>query len=151
MAIHFTLPLQIIYYLKSIKLSNLFSENISFAEFMMLQLITDLQAEKGKEGVWVSDIVKRVEFTPQAVSKFLQLAAGKGFIERLENAGDRRSVEIQITSRGREVLSQSGEELCAFHDTVLQEFSEEELALMSSLTSKLQTAVQNNYLKHKKK
>ena len=62
------------------KISGLFSEDISFAEYVMLQLITEMSNEEGSPDVWVSEIVKRVEVTPQAVSKFIHLAAGKGYI-----------------------------------------------------------------------
>ena len=143
--------LQMFYFIKSMKLSGLFSENISFAEYVMLQLITEISNESGSMDVWVSDIVKRVEVTPQAVSKFIHLAVGKGYIERFENASDRRNTGVRITDRGRAVLSKTGEELTAFRDSVLKEFSEEELATMQGLMSKLQVTAQINYAKFKKK
>ena len=143
--------LQMFYYLKTMKISGLFSEDISFAEYVMLQLITELSNETGSADVWVSDIIKRVEVTPQAVSKFIHLAVDKGFIERFENESDRRSIGVRITERGRAVLSKTGEELTAFRDSVLGEFSDEELATMQGLMSKLQITAQINYAKYKKK
>jgi DNA-binding MarR family transcriptional regulator len=143
--------LQMFYYLKSVKVSQLISEDISFAEYAMLQLITEMSHETGSTEVWVSDIVKRVEVTPQAVSKFIHLAVGKGYIERFENASDRRSTGIRMTDLGRAVVSRTGEELIAFRESVLQDFSEEELALMHGLMKKLQLAVQSNYVKHRKR
>ena len=132
-------------------MSGLFSEDISFAEYVMLQLITEMSNETGSPDVWVSEIVKRVEVTPQAVSKFMNLAAGKGYIERFENESDRRSIGIRITERGRDVLSKTGDELTAFRESVFKEFSEEELASMDGLMRKLQIAAQVNYAKYKKK
>jgi len=114
-------------------------------------MITEMSNETESTDVWVSDIVKRVEVTPQAVSKFIHLAVGKGFIERFENESDRRSIGVRITDRGRAVLSKTGEELTAFRDSVLKEFSEEELATMQGLMSKLQVTAQINYAKFKKK
>ena len=143
--------LQMFYFINSMKLSGLFSEDISFAEYVMLQLITDMSNETGSMDVWVSDIVKRVEVTPQAVSKFIHLAAGKGYIERFENESDRRSMGVRITDRGRVVLSKTGEELTVFRESVFKEFSEEELATMHELMRKLQIAAQLNYAKYKKK
>ena len=151
MEIHSSPFLKIFYYIKSMKLSGLFSEDISFAEYVMLQLITDMSNETGSTDVWVSDIVKRVEVTPQAVSKFMNLAVGKGYIERFENESDRRSIGVRITDRGRAVLSKTGEELTAFRESVFKEFSEEELATMHGLMRKLQIAAQMNYAKYKKK
>ncbi len=151
MEIH-TLPfLQMFHYLKTVKISDLFSEDISFAEYFMLQLITEMSNETGCQEVWVSDIVKRVEVTPQAVSKFINLVARKGYIERFENASDRRSTGIRITDRGRAVLRKTGEDLTAFRNSVFKEFSEEELATMNELIRKLRIAVQINYVKYKKK
>jgi DNA-binding MarR family transcriptional regulator len=151
MEIHKSPFLQMFYYIKSMKLSGLFSEDISFAEYVMLQLITEMSNETGSPDVWVSDIVKRVEVTPQAVSKFMNLADGKGYIERFENESDRRSMGIRITEHGRAVLSKTGDELTAFRESVFKEFSEEELATMDGLMRKIQIAAQVNYAKHKKK
>jgi DNA-binding MarR family transcriptional regulator len=143
--------LQMFYYLKSVKISNLFSEDIAFAEYVMLQMITEMSNETGSTDVRVSDIVKRVEVTPQAVSKFINLAARKGYIERFEYESDRRSIGIRITDLGSAVLSKTSEDLTAFRKSVLNEFSEEELATMTELMSKLKIAVQVNYEKYKKK
>lgn len=151
MEIHSSPFLQMFYYIKTMKISGLFSEDISFAEYVMLQLITEMSNETGSTDVRVSDIVKRVEVTAQAVSKFIHLAVGKGYIERFENASDRRSTGVRITDRGRAVLSKTGEELNAFRESVFKEFSEEELATMHGLMSKLQIAAQINYAKYKKK
>ena len=151
MEIHSFPFLQMFYYIKSMKISGLFSEDISFAEYVMLELITEMSNETGSEDVGVSEIVKRVEVTPQAVSKFIHLAVSKGYIERFENESDRRSMGVRITERGKAVLSKTGEELSTFRKSVFKEFSEEELATMHGLMSKLQIAVQMNYAKYKKK
>lgn len=151
MEIHNSPFLQMFYYIKTMKISGLFSEDFSFAEYVMLQLITEMSQETGSTEVWVSDIVKRVEVTPQAVSKFMNLAVAKGYIERFENEGDRRSTGVRITDLGRVVLSKTGEELSSFRESIFKEFSKEELASMDGLMRKLRSAVQVNYAKYKKK
>jgi DNA-binding MarR family transcriptional regulator len=132
------------------KISNLTTEEISFAEYIMLLLIAEIETETESTQVWVSDIVKRVEITPQAVSKFIRLAVNKGYIERFENASDRRSIGIRITDRGRAALTKTGEDLSVFFNSVFNEFSEEEKATMHALMSKLQKVVQENHSKYKK-
>src|SRR5512142_513555 len=104
MEIQFSPLLKMLYSVKSMKISNLISEDISFAEYIMLELIAEIEAETESREGWVPDIVKRVDVTPQAVSKFTRLAMRKGYIERFENASDRRSIGIRITDRGRVVL-----------------------------------------------
>jgi len=143
--------LQMFYYMKTMKISDLFSEDISFGEYVMLQLITEMSNETGITDVWVADIVKRVEVTPQAVSKFINLAVSKGYIERFENDSDRRSSGVRITDRGRAVQGKAGEELSAFRESVFKEFSEEDLATMNGLMRRLRLAAQVNYAKYKKK
>jgi DNA-binding MarR family transcriptional regulator len=143
--------LQVHHFIRSMKIFNLFSEDISFGEYIMLRLITEIETETESKEVWVADIVRRVEVTPQAVSKFVNLAVGKGYIERFENASDRRSVGIRITERGRAILSKAEEDLTVFYNSVYNEFSEEEKATMRRLMSKFQRVVQENYLKYKKK
>jgi DNA-binding MarR family transcriptional regulator len=149
--IHASSLLKILYYIKSMKISDLTSEDISFAEYIMLRLIAEIETETESTEVWVSDIVKRVEITPQAVSKFIHLAVNKGYVERFENASDRRSIGIRITDRGRAALTKTGEDLSVFFNSVFNEFSEEEKATMHGLMSKLQKVVQENYSKYKKK
>jgi DNA-binding MarR family transcriptional regulator len=140
-----------LYFLKSVKISDLLSEDISFAEYVMLHLIDEISNETGTTDVWVSEIVKRVKFTPQAVSKFIHLSARKGYIKCFKNTNDRRSMGLRMTERGRTVLTQTEEELNSFCTSVLDEFSEEELTSMHELMKKLQIAVQTNYVKYKKK
>lgn len=151
MKAHCSPLLKIFYYVRNIKISNLFSEDITFAEYIMLQMINDIQSETGNPDIWVSDVVKRVDVTPQAVSKFINMNERKGYLERFENENDRRIAGIRITDQGRNVLEKSEDELTAFRKTVFSEFSEEELATMHRLMYKLQSAVQHNYLKFKKK
>jgi DNA-binding MarR family transcriptional regulator len=143
--------LKILYHLKSVKISNLTSEDISFAEYIMLRLISEIATETESREVLMSDIVKRVKVTPQAVSKLIHLAIRKGYLESFETACDRRSVGIRMTDRGSAVLSKTGEELTVFYNSVFNEFSEEEKASLHRLLSKLQRVVQENYLKYKKK
>lgn len=129
----------------------MFSEDITFAEYILLQVVNDIQRETGNPDIWVSDVVKRVDVTPQAVSKFVNMNERKGYLERFDNENDRRITGIRITDQGRNVLEKTENELSAFRNTVLKEFTEEELATMHRLMNKLQSAVQNNYLKFKKK
>ena len=150
-AFHRSPFLKLFYYIRSLKISDHFSEDISFPEYVMLQLINEMSNETGSPDVWVSDVVKRVEVSPQAVSKFINLAIRKGYIERFENASDRRSTGIRITSRGKAVLSKTGEDETLFYNNVFNEFSEEEKTTMYRLMSKLQNVVQKNYLTYKKK
>jgi DNA-binding MarR family transcriptional regulator len=143
--------LQVHHFIRSMKIFNLFSEDISFGEYIMLRLIAEIETETASQEVWVPEIVKRVEVTPQAVSKFVNLAVRKGYIERFENASDRRSIGITITGRGRAVLSKTEDDLNVFWSSVFDEFSEEERAAMRELMGKFQRVVQENYLKYKKK
>lgn len=151
MEIHASPLLKMLSYMKGMKLSNLTSEDISFAEYLMLRLIAEIETETDSAEVWVPDIVRRVEVTPQAVSKFIRLAVRKGYIERFENASDRRSIGIRMTNRGRAALSNTGEDLALFHNQVFGEFTEEEIATMHNLMNKLLGVVQENYANHKQK
>lgn len=140
-----------LYSAKSMKISALLSEDISFAEYALLRLIAEMETETGNADVWVSDLVRRVDVTPQAVSKYTHLAARKGYIECFENASDRRAAGVRITGRGKSVLQKSHEELVDFRNRVFREFSDEELAEMNRLMNKLHAAVHKSYLQYKKK
>jgi DNA-binding MarR family transcriptional regulator len=149
--IHASPLVKMLYFIKSMKISNLISEDISFAEYIMLRLVADVAAETETPEVWVSEIVKRVEVTPQAVSKFVRLAIRKGYLERIESASDRRNVGVTLTDCGRKVLSKTREDLTLFYNSVFNEFSDEEKATMHKLMGKLQSVAQREYPKYKKK
>ena len=68
MNFHHSHFLQLFHTIKTLKLSGLISEDLSFAEYVMLELIAERAEEAESSDVWVADIVKRVEVTPQAVS-----------------------------------------------------------------------------------
>jgi DNA-binding MarR family transcriptional regulator len=133
------------------KISKIFSEDISFGEFIMLQMIEEMEIESGNSDIWISDIVKRVEVTPQAVSKFVNLVEKKAFLERIENPFDHRSTGIRFTDKGRRVLQITSEEMETFRRHVAEDFTEEELETLHRLFRKLEVAIQNNYDQFKKR
>lgn len=143
--------LQLFYFIKTMKISGLFSEDISFGEYVMLELITEMAKKTENNDVWVSDIVKQVEVTPQAVSKFLNMAVAKELIERFENINDRRGIGVRLTEHGTIIHQKTREELNSFVNNIFNEFSDEELSVMRRLVSKLKLVSHKNYAKLKKK
>lgn len=151
MELHRSPVLRVFYYFRNLKISRIFSEDISFGEFIMLQMIEEMEIESGNSDIWISDIVKRVEVTPQAISKFIKLAEKKAFLERVENPVDHRSTGIRFTENGRRVLGITSKEMEAFRRHIAEDFTGEELETLHRLFRKLEVTIQNNYNQFKKR
>lgn len=76
-------------------------EGLRKSEFVMLESI---ERENGNDaqGVYVSDIAKRLKITAPAVSKMLKCMEEQGYVERRVDEKDRRNTRVTITSAGRE-------------------------------------------------
>jgi len=149
--LHRSPALRVFYYFRNLKISRIFSEDISFREFIMLQMIEEMELESGSSDIWISDIVKRVDVTPQAVSKFVNLAEQKAFVERVENPIDHRSTGIRFTENGRRVLRITSDEMETFRRHIAEDFTREELETLHRLFRKLEVTIQDNYDQFKKR
>jgi DNA-binding MarR family transcriptional regulator/catechol 2,3-dioxygenase-like lactoylglutathione lyase family enzyme len=54
------------------------------------------------------DLIRELGVTKQAVSQLVDVLAGRGYLERGADSGDRRRVALELTGRGREVVEAVG-------------------------------------------
>lgn len=112
--------------LKKTDASKIFSQNISFTEFMQLKIVRYFVSKSEREVVAVSELVGNSCVTAQAISKCLRILEKKGFIERNPNSKDRRITEVALTDEGVRVYEITKDELNSVMSEVFSEFTDKE-------------------------
>ena len=85
-----------------------------------------------------SEIAKRFEISPAAVSNTLKKLEKMGYVQKvsLSDDGDARVNEIKITEKGKKEADDTREYFSCIDKTMFQNFSDEELATLSALLKK---------------
>lgn len=86
--------------------------------------------DAGREHVLVSDLVKNLPSSPQAISKYLKQLEDRGMIERLSVRSDRRNTEIRLTEKGECAFECSKKRMDLFFSEVFSNVSDEEFDSM---------------------
>ena len=111
-------------------------ENMCLPEFAVV-LCIDMMKDEGREHVLVSDLVKALPSSPQAISKYLKQLEKRELIRRLSVRSDRRSTEIEITGKGKEALDVSRERMDKFFSDIFSGVSDEEFDSMFSFMNNI--------------
>lgn len=122
--------------LKKIDLSRIFTEKISFPEFMQLKYIKYLIIKYNKNNVRVSELVDNSCVTAQAISKCLRVMESKKLIIRYTDRNDRRITLVEITNEGNQILETTESEVQSLMEDVFSNFSAEEIKKFEFLTDK---------------
>ena len=85
-----------------------------------------------------SEIAKRFEISPAAVSNTLKKLEKLGYVQKvsLSDDGDARVNEVKITEKGKKEAADTREYFSCIDKTMFQNFSDEELATLSALLKK---------------
>lgn len=113
---------------------------MSLPEFAICLCIDILKGE-GHDRIFVSDLVKRLPSSPQAISKYLKQLDRRGFVRRLSVKEDRRITEIELTESGYEALEYSRERMNVFYHEIFGDVSEEEFNSMMKFLTKICNAM----------
>jgi len=122
--------------LKKIDVSRVFTEDISFPEFLYLKFIDYHSSKDSDKSVQVSKLVEDSGVTAQAVSKFLRGLEGKGCILRYSNKDDRRITQVKLTERGKQIYEVTQKEITRVMGEVFCNFTREEIENLDFLISK---------------
>ena len=100
-------------------------------------LCVDRMKAAGHGRVLVSDLVRELPSSPQAISKYLKLLEDKGYIKRSSVRFDRRSTEIELTEAGRKAFLASKDRMNSFFHDIFSEVSDEELDKMIAFLDRI--------------
>lgn len=124
------------------------------AEFMTLiaiQHISDCSKNATESaGVKVSDISRHMHTSKPDMSKKIRTLEEKELVTRLESKQDKRVTLIQITDKGRTVLSDSKARVDSFLTNVFARMGEDEVEEFIRLCSHMQSAMEDEISEMKK-
>ena len=115
---------------------------LSNSEVMLLYAAMDFFSENG-ENICVAPAAKRLGVSAPAISRTLRSLSEKGYVKRVSDSADRRSVRITVTETGERELSRVLKFIFSMLDNAMKEFSDEELAQMIELHGRFVNAVFN--------
>ncbi len=122
--------------MKKMDISKVFTEDISFPEYVNLKYIDHLSKKSDNAAVQVSQLVDSLAVTPQAVSKLLRNLEDKGCIERYTNKSDRRITEVKLTKKGAAVYAVTNSQAESVFSAVFSGFTSDEFKIFRELTEK---------------
>lgn len=99
--------------------------NVNGADFWAMNNIVN-KSEDGK--ITVSELAKKTNVLPSAISRTIRGLEDKGYVERTINKNDRRNTYVEMTDRGIEVMQEVKETMHNFGEAVLSKFDEDELS-----------------------
>ena len=121
--------------INSMRLS-LLIEGVTPAEFSLLYC-----AAESAQPVSVAQAAKQLGVSMPAVSRALKTLEGARLIGRRTDEADRRSVLIELTDEGRELVKRNLSRITSAADRIIGRFSDEELSTMVRLQEKLAQGV----------
>jgi DNA-binding MarR family transcriptional regulator len=104
--------------------------NVTAAQFIVVIGIAHRRAGSP------SEISRLLGSDSGATTRLLDRIERKGIIRRVRSAHDRRSVNIELTSKGKELHPQIMEAVAKVHEKLLNRFSDAELAQFQILLRK---------------
>ena len=92
-------------------------------------------------GITQKELGEKLGIQPASVSELLMKLERKGLVAREKSEQDRRSIQVQLTEAGRQLLDASAED----HSDPFQALSPQEQAQLRSLLGKLLTDWEQRY------
>lgn len=129
-------------YLKEHK--NLSFSELPKSEFYMLEGIASV------DGIYVSEIAKKLKISPPAVSKMLRGLEEKKYIERTTDTKDRRNTTVRITPEGNRVRKGVHAKLDTLMNNAIERLGEENAETLVQLMVQFTELIHEESLKLKK-
>jgi len=92
---------------------------------------------KDKDGATMRDVSDLLHITPPSATSLMNTLVNKGFIKRMSDENDRRSVKLQITPGGIELLKKSFKKKSAIIEQNINKLSEVEKKSFIDILNKL--------------
>lgn len=112
----------------------------SHSEIVMLMMVLNHTTEKGR-GITVAEAASKMKVSMPAASRTLKALVSKGYVQRVSNKYDRRSIQIAVTDKGRDMIDRCLDRILSIINRALGEFSDSELDKMICLHEKFINAV----------
>ncbi|CDE42239.1 putative uncharacterized protein [Clostridium sp. CAG:411] len=111
---------------------------VSKMEFITLHQIFQLQRKNGTEkGIYVSELIKKTDALPSAMSRLLKGLEEKGYIQRECDKENRRNTLVCVTEEGKKVGEQVRQRMEGYMDMVFQKMGKEQVVELIRLWEQL--------------
>lgn len=107
--------------------------DISIQQYNILRILKGMSGEPATVKMLTERMIDKMSNASRLVDKLL----AKHYVQRIENALDRRRVDIYLTEEGSKVMELASRELDAILNNTNQELSLDEAAMLSDLLDKL--------------
>lgn len=95
------------------------------------------------EGAVQKDIAHACQIEPATLTSVLSGMENKGLIERRALNGNRRSLSVFLTDKGRQLTEHMEKEFCRLEEIAFSGFEEKEIGLSIDLLNRIRNNMQN--------
>ena len=106
------------------------------SDLTFAQVIVLLKLDNGSART-PSDFCRSLNYDPGSMTRLLDRIESKGFIRRVRSAEDRRSVELELTDKGKELCPQLIPILVDLNNRLLSGFSSSEVRTLEELLKRV--------------
>jgi DNA-binding MarR family transcriptional regulator len=93
------------------------------------------------DGTAVSELARRAQMSKQSMAELVRHLEAGGYVERVEDPGDRRARPVRATTRGREVFAAARELAAEVEVLAAERMGVERLRALRGLLEELQAAL----------
>lgn len=112
------------------------------SEIMLLYRALDYSYDNNVN-ISVAEAAKQLDVSMPFVSKTLKSLAEKGYVERISDENDRRSIRISVTRNGEALINKFFIKVFSVLNTAMSEFTREEIESMIDMYGRIVNAVAN--------
>lgn len=94
------------------------------------------------DGIRQKDLAASLGIEGPSLTRILDQLVAKGFIERIEDASDRRAKLLTLSPQGRTLVARITSKVAALEQNLFSEFSDEEIDQMGSFVARLENNLQ---------
>ncbi len=112
------------------------------SEFSVVCCAADYPEKHGELTATVAEIAAEMSVSVPAVSRTLRSLQEKGFITRQVDENDRRSIRVEVTPEGKEILEENLQRITIATNRIMSVFTEDEIRTIAELYGKFAAAME---------
>lgn len=101
------------------------------------------------DGIRQKDLAASLGIEGPSLARILDQLIAKGFIERIEDARDRRAKLLTLSPQGRTLVTQIAGKVATLEHELLSQFSDEEIDRMGNFVERLEDTLQQTRSRQK--
>ncbi|MGI6152364.1 MAG: MarR family winged helix-turn-helix transcriptional regulator [Christensenellaceae bacterium] len=113
---------------------------VNSGEFFLLCSVSCI-CDSGGPGAKMSDLGKRHDISPSAISQMIRTLEGKGLVKRCPSEMDRRVVYVSTTAKGAAILDEVNKRMLKSTENILNALTSQEISTLFRLLDKLCVAI----------